>query len=153
MMSSGLTAQRARDADALLLAAGELARQAVEEALVELDHLEQLDDPLVAGRASKAQLMLQRAPHDVAHPAARIERGVGHLIDHLHAAQQVLAAVLERRRQVVPSKTTWPLVGGSRPVMTRASVDLPEPDSPTTATVRPARHLDLDVMQHLDAPP
>ena len=30
---------------------------------------------------------------------ARIERGVGRLIDHLDAAQHVLVALLERRRQ------------------------------------------------------
>src|SRR3546814_5838240 len=36
-----------------------------------------------------------------------------------------------------PLKMTLPLLCGRRPVMTRASVDLPEPDSPTTATVWP----------------
>ena len=35
--------------------------------------------------------------------------------------------------------------------MARASVDLPEPDSPTTATVRPRGTLDGDVLENLDA--
>jgi hypothetical protein len=34
---------------------------------------------------------------------------------------------------------TSPALRGSRPMATRASVDLPEPDSPTTATVSPRR--------------
>ena len=36
----------------------------------------------------------------------------------------------------VPAKLTLPMRGCRRPVMTRAVVDLPLPDSPTTATVR-----------------
>ena len=37
-----------------------------------------------------------------------------------------------------PSISSAPAVGGSISVNSRASVDLPEPDSPTTASVRPA---------------
>ena len=43
-----------------------------------------------------------------------------------------------------------PAVGGSRPVMHRAAVDLPEPDSPTTATVRPRWMSNETSFQHLD---
>ena len=38
-----------------------------------------------------------------------------------------------------PSKRTVPLVGSSRRVITRASVDLPHPDSPTIPSVSPRR--------------
>ena len=34
--------------------------------------------------------------------------------------------------------------------MTRARVDLPEPDSPTTATVRPRGTSHADILQYLD---
>ena len=36
-----------------------------------------------------------------------------------------------------PSITTAPEVGGSSPTTIRASVDLPDPDSPTSAKVSP----------------
>ena len=38
----------------------------------------------------------------------------------------------------VPSIMRWPEVGRSIIVTMRARVDLPQPDSPTTASVRPA---------------
>src|SRR3954463_1747087 len=37
-----------------------------------------------------------------------------------------------------PLKVTTPLVGAYRPTMSRATVDLPLPDSPTSASVSPA---------------
>ena len=38
---------------------------------------------------------------------------------------------------VAPSNSIEPVIGGNKPVMTRAVVDFPDPDSPTTATVEP----------------
>jgi hypothetical protein len=38
-----------------------------------------------------------------------------------------------------PSKTTLPLVGSSSRIITRASVDFPQPDSPTIPSVSPRR--------------
>src|SRR5699024_6566418 len=46
---------------------------------------------------------------------------------------------LRPRRSGCPSKTTSPLVTGCRPVITRARVDFPEPDSPTTPSTSPRR--------------
>jgi hypothetical protein len=40
--------------------------------------------------------------------------------------------------QVAPSSSTWPLVGRSSAITSRASVLLPEPDSPTMPMLRPA---------------
>ena len=37
-----------------------------------------------------------------------------------------------------PSTNTWPSVGGHNPVTKRISVDLPQPDGPTTATNSPS---------------
>ena len=51
----GLGGKRAGDADALLLAARQLARQAVDQALVELDQVEQLADLAVAGARRSAR--------------------------------------------------------------------------------------------------
>ena len=72
-----LHGERAGDADALLLPAGQLTRQAVDEALVEFDQLQQLDDPPLAGLAGEAAMELQRPAQDVAHAPARIEGRIG----------------------------------------------------------------------------
>jgi hypothetical protein len=61
----------------------------------------------------------------------------GRLIDHLDAAQRILVAVPKPAADRLAVEIDLALLGGNRPVMARASVDLPDPDSPTTATVRP----------------
>ncbi len=82
----GLDRERPGDADALALAARELVRVAVDGVGVDADQVEQLLDPALA-LVARAQLVdEQRLAHDVAQRHAAVERGVGVLKDHLHAA-------------------------------------------------------------------
>ena len=57
---------------------------------------------------------------------------------NINGAANSIAGIVSARGNVLPLNTMSPCIGGSKPVMTRAKVDLPEPDSPTTATVRRA---------------
>ena len=59
------------------------------------------------------------------------------LINHLNLLQQRPLRSRVCGGSGSPSLTIRPDVGGSSPVMQRASVDFPDPDSPTTANVRP----------------
>ena len=97
----GIERERARDADALALAAGEFVRIAVEHLAGEPDGLEQrahfLD--LLGPRADAVHE--QRLAHDLAHRHARIERGVGVLEDRLHVAAELEQLRLRRVREVL----------------------------------------------------
>ena len=90
MTSLGLQDQRAGDADALALAAGEFVRVAVGLLGPQADRGQHVRDACLdlglVGDAMQAQRIGQRAAHGL----ARIERGVGVLEDHLHGAGQVL---------------------------------------------------------------
>ena len=83
-------------------------------------------------------LIISGSSRIVADPLARIERAIGILEHDLHGAAQRL-----RRRPAggstasTPSSISVPALGFSISVTMRASVDLPQPDSPTTASVRP----------------
>ena len=92
MISLGLQRQRAGDADALALAAGELGREAVVVLGVEADELHQLLDPLLALGAAGDAVDGERVADDRADPAARVERAVGVLEDHLHLAAVAAAS-------------------------------------------------------------
>ena len=79
--------ERARDADALALAARELVRVAVVVLGREADDVHQLlHAPL--GVAARLAVDHERVGDDRAHALARVERGVRILEDHLHLAPQ-----------------------------------------------------------------
>ena len=81
----GVHRQRAGNADALTLAAGELMGIAHGVLGVEADGLHQLHDPLAALLFVGAQLVdVQRLADDVLHRHAGVQRGVGVLKHHLH---------------------------------------------------------------------
>ena len=85
--------QRAGDRDALALAAGELVREAEAEGRAEPDVVERLHDALLlVGEAVDGERLGKHAVDRV----ARVQRGVGVLEHHLHAAGEGAAA---RRRQ------------------------------------------------------
>ena len=71
-------------ADALALATGELGREPVVVLRVEPDQLHDLLDPLLAVRAVGDAVDRERVPDDRADPAARVQRTVRVLEDHLH---------------------------------------------------------------------
>ena len=95
-----LRRQGAGDANALLLTAREFVRVAIDELIgIEFDHLQQLAHPLGLLTTFRAEIELDGPAENVANALARIERGIRQLVDHLHAPQLALVALLERRRQ------------------------------------------------------
>ena len=84
----GLEGQRAGDADALALAAGELVRVAVVVLGVKADDLQQLLDPLLHATGRADPVDLHRHGDDPADGVPGVQRGVRVLEDDLH----VLAA-------------------------------------------------------------
>ena len=86
----------------------------------------------------------ERLADDARDRLARIERAIGVLEDHLH----MRAHFAQRRRAAArfiaePISRACPEVGRSSAIAARASVDLPEPDSPTMPKERPAVTLKL----------
>ena len=114
--SFGLQRQRPGDADPLALAAGELGREAVVVLGVQPDQLHQLLHPPLAVGAVGDAVDGERVADDRADAAARVQRAVRVLEDHLHLAPQRRAArrgtswLMSR-----PSKTTRPDVRSCRP--------------------------------------
>ena len=78
--------ERARDADALALAAGELVREAVVVLRVEADDLEQLLDAALDLGVGAELVHLERLGDDEADALARVQRRVRVLEDHHHLA-------------------------------------------------------------------
>ena len=133
-----LDGERARDADPLPLAAGELVRIALGVLRRQADQAEQLGDA-IAAPAGRETVQRQRLADGLRDRHARIERRVRVLEDDLQRAP--LRAHRARRRArtaPAPSKRTLPAVGSIRRSSSRPVVDLPQPDSPTSASVSPA---------------
>ena len=83
-MNFGIDGERARDADALALAAGKLVRIAVGVVGLQADELEQFLDALVDALTLREFVDAQRLADDVADGHARIERRERVLEDDLH---------------------------------------------------------------------
>ena len=135
--------QRPAHGDALALAAGELAGLAVEQVL----DLQQLRRP-AATRSSL--LALRHAAHlqaegDVLrHRHGRIER-VG--LEHHGDVAVLRRHVVDDRR---PPIAISPPVTVSRPAIMLSSVDLPQPDGPTSTRNSPSLERDVDALEDLD---
>ena len=99
-MNSGSTAERAGDADALPLAAGELVRVAVREVRVETDDLQELLHPLGLRLALREVMDLERLADDVADGHARVQRRVRVLEDHLHPAAHLAHLLAAELREL-----------------------------------------------------
>ena len=93
-----LERERARDRDALALAAGELARVRVQRALAESDQVHQLAAARVDLRPWHHPVHPQQLGQGLAHGHARIQRRVGILEHHLHAPS--LGAVTPSRERL-----------------------------------------------------
>src|SRR5262249_21523383 len=93
--------ERARDADALALPAGELMREARHLGGSKSDELEELGDPL-APVALRRAVDLQRLADDVARRHARIERRERILKNDLHLAPVGAQLPLGKMRDVPP---------------------------------------------------
>ena len=85
MISAGFERERARDAEALALAAGELERKALHRVGAQADLLEQRGDALLALLPADVGIVFQRLADDAAGRHARVERRIRILEHHLHA--------------------------------------------------------------------
>ena len=131
--------ERARDADALALPAGEFVRIAADELGA--------DSPTVSSssatrrwRAARAIGSCSRSGSPTIDPIDRrgFEARVRVLEDDLHLAPSERSAPRSQVRDVAAlEQRRAPRVGSSSRMRQRASVDLPQPDSPTTASVSP----------------
>ena len=79
--------KRARQIDPLLLAARQFMRVTLGKGRRKLDHLQKLEKPLVFRRPGQPAIEFKRPADDVLDPLARVQGGVGHLIDELHLAK------------------------------------------------------------------
>ena len=97
-------------------------------------------DPVVGRLALDAGELAHRALEDAPHGPVAVERRVGVLEDHLHGPLVGRAALGDRcrRRSCRPASTSPPASGAWMPSIALASVDLPEPDSPTRPSVSPS---------------
>ena len=124
--------QRARKADSLAHAAGELARVGGLEA-VEADQVDRL-------QRARAHLRLRHAE--------RLEPEL-HVLEHREPGKEREALEHHgdaRRRACAPAdrgSSPRPPEGGSRPAIERSSVDLPEPERPSSPTISPGRSVRL----------
>ena len=135
-----LERERAGDADALALPAGEfvriaqrvLGRRGRPGRSSSVDRARRSSAPR-RGRARRSgSARMSPTRH------ARVERRVGVLEDDLHVAGAARAALAAAQRVTsLPSKRIVPAVGSIRRSTRRPVVDLPQPDSPTSASVSP----------------
>ena len=148
--SFGPQDERARDPDALPLSAAELMGVAVERLRAEADAVERLDDPVARARSRGTPCDREPLADDVAHAHARVERADRVLEDDLHLAPRVASArARESAVRSAPSKTICPSVGSISRMSVRPSVDLPQPDSPTSPSVSPLRICEVDAVDRL----
>jgi hypothetical protein len=80
--------ERARERDALALAARELVRMAVTELLAQADRIEGVGDPRLAGVAVRDPVQAERLGDDVPAGHVGVERGARVLEDHVQAATE-----------------------------------------------------------------
>ena len=141
--------ERAGDADALALAAGERVREAVHVGGRQLHQVEQLAHPPPALLERAHAVDQQRLGDDVGDRHARVERRERVLEDHLHLAPQRPQLGLRqgaRRRPGCPTRSGsgWrPRSASSARRMQREVVVLPQPLSPTSERVSPRRIVKL----------
>ena len=147
--NSRLDRERARDADARALPAGELVRKAAHQRRIESDAVEMQADVFDLLRVADEAVHDRRLADDVddAHP--RIERRVRILEDHLHLELLLAgrAGGLARQRRALPE--ALPADGCRSPTAMRPSVDLPQPDSPTSPTTSPWLDGEIDAVDRV----
>ena len=141
--------QGAGNAQALLLAAGQLARQAVDEAVgLQLDLVQQLTDAGLFLRTAQPAKELQRPAKDLAHAVAGVQRGVGHLVDHLHPALQRAGPLAREGLQHLAIKDHLTRARRQQPHHHPRRGGFPRTAFAHHRDSAPARHGDGDVAQH-----
>ena len=142
----GVQDERARDHHALALAPRQLVRKAQEEPLRRPQPRpgQRRRPPIPARRPA---LRGSRSPSATA--SYTVCRGLSEPLGILEHQLDPPAVRLERPGVVLsgtPSKLTPPAVGTTRPSSARASVVLPQPDSPTRATISPGPDGEFDAV-------
>ena len=93
----------------------------------------------------------QRLADDRADRHARIERGVRILEDDLHVAAERAQRARPSAVTSAPLNQTSPELGSISRRMQRPVVDLPQPDSPTSPSVSPARDVEAHAVDGMHA--
>ena len=142
--------ERPRDRDALALAARELRRR-VRRAGARAPPRSSASRARARRSAGRARRVEQpgRDVVERAHPVEQEE-----LLEHepdRARAQRRQRALAERRGVVAGHLAPYPALGRSSVPITCSSVDLPEPDGPTTATASPVVDAQRHAAQRLDA--
>ena len=149
----GLQRQRAGDRDPLPLAAGELAGQQVGDARRQPDQVEQLADPLLAlrgGAARGARRAGRAGPGGPAAGGSAPWTGPGRSSPTLDPIDRTAAARPSSPHVRGPRRTPCRRSAAAARRATLASVDLPQPDSPTTPTVSPGATRQVGAGQRVD---
>ena len=137
-----LDRQRACERDALLHAARELMRVAGRRVRGEADELEQLVDALARGRCCRgcgsAARTRRSAPRSCSGTASTPGRPC-----------PCRACWGRRRVMSLPSTSTRPASGRSKPATSRSAVVFPQPDGPSSERNSPCSELDVDAVQRL----
>ena len=143
-----LDRERAGDRDALALAAGEFVRIAAARNAARRPTSRSSSSTRARRAAGGTRsCSASGSPRICADRHARIERGVGVLEDDLRLRGGTRAARLSSSAsRSRPSKRTLPASGSIRRSTSRPTVDLPQPDSPTSASVSPASSMKVDAI-------
>ena len=140
--SFGIAHQRAAHRDALALAAGELAGLAVEKRLDLQQRGDALDRGVLLGLRHAAAL---HAEGDVLRAPSSSGRARRTGTPWRCRGPSARTELTSR-----PSMRISPALTLSSPAIMASSVDLPQPDGPTSAMNSPVSRLEIDALQHLD---
>ena len=137
MMSLRLDGEGARDGDALALAAAEFVRIFADVARREAHAFQQRRHLARHVAAGDVAVRGERLGERVVDRHARIERRIRVLENHLEIRPRVRRSEPCKLARFLPASTTLPPVGGMSCRIVRPSVDLPQPDSPTSPSTSP----------------
>src|SRR3954454_21481399 len=147
----GLQRDRARNADALTLAARELVRIAVVVLGIEPDLLHQLLDRSLALALALVQVVDdERLRDDRANRLARVERRVRVLEDHLDLTPHRLQLAAAKRRDLAPPDLDRPAGGVEQPVDQPRGRGLPATGLPHDSERLAAPHVERDPVDRAD---
>ena len=103
--------ERAGDADALALPSAQRVRMSRRQRRIQADEIEEALHAGLPARAIADAVDVERFPHDVAHPHARIEGSARILKDHLHPPAQLADARAARAQHVFPLEEHFARLG------------------------------------------
>ena len=134
-----LAREGAGDGDALALPAGQCAGQRLRFTAAEAYLIEELRDPVRSALGVPAEVQPQQLLDAGASGLPRVEGGIG-ILEMIWTSRprrlRSLPLTCFSERSLPPTRMR-PRVGRSSPTIIRASVDFPEPDSPTIASDLP----------------